>query len=264
MDIIEAMKERKSVRSYNRKPLDRDMIDKLHKIIEHSYTLFGGEVSIRLKRFDLNSDFKPSTYGVIKGATDYFLLGIGEGEDSALSAGFRFEQVVLKAWELGLGTCWIAGTFKSSQFDKSEQWPGGQSLKIISPVGYPEKRSFLEKMMRATVGSDKRKPFSDLFFEDDFKKSLNPNNKFRESLEILRLAPSSTNSQPWRALVDNDKVLFYYKPKGPISILDTGIGICHFYETEKYNNYKGSFEKESETPIPPEDWKYLISYFRNK
>ena len=36
MDIIEAMKERKSVRSYNRKPLDRDMIDKLHEIIEHS------------------------------------------------------------------------------------------------------------------------------------------------------------------------------------------------------------------------------------
>ena len=79
MDIIQAMKERRSVRSFNGRPLDKEKIDQLHKIMEDSYTLFGGNITIRLKKFDLKGDYKPSTYGVIKGASDYFLMSIGEG-----------------------------------------------------------------------------------------------------------------------------------------------------------------------------------------
>lgn len=262
MDIIQAIKERRSVRSYNPTPLNKEIIEKLHKITEESYTLFGGNISIRLKQFDIKGDFKPSTYGVIKGASDFFLMAIAEGEQSELTAGFQFEQIVLKAWEMGLGTCWIAGTYKGSQFDQGEKWPDGESLKIICPVGYPEKQRLMEKMMRLTIGSNNRKPFSELFFEEDFTRPLNKENKFAESLEMLRLAPSSTNSQPWRALVKGNSVLFYYKPKYPVTIIDCGIGICHFYETEKYYGFDGNFEKEGLPPASPEDWKYLISYTR--
>ena len=42
---------------------------------------------------------------MIKGTEDFFLLGIGSDEASAPSAGFGFEQVVLKALQMGLGTC---------------------------------------------------------------------------------------------------------------------------------------------------------------
>lgn len=264
MDIIQAMKERRSVRSFNGKPLSPEIISDLQKTIDDSYTLFGGNITIKLKKFDLMGDFKPSTYGVIKGASDYFLMAIGGGENSALTAGFQFEQIVLKAWEMGLGTCWIAGTYKGSQFDQGEKWPEGESLKIICPVGVPEKQRMFEKVMRFTVGSDKRKPFGELFYEDDFKKSLTPESRFGESLEMLRIAPSSTNSQPWRVLVKAEEVMFYYKPKSPASVLDIGIGIYHFYATEKYNGYEGKFVKSTDFPIPPEDWKYLISYHREK
>lgn len=262
MDILQAMKERRSVRSFNGQPLSRDRVAELNKAIEDSYTLFGGNISIRLKSFDLKGEFKPSTYGVIKGASEFFLLAIGEGEDSDLTAGFQFEQIVLKAWQMGLGTCWIAGTFKGSQFDATEKWPDGESLKVICPVGVAEKPRFAEKMMRFTVGSNSRKPFATLFFDEDFKKPLEHESKFGEALEMLRLAPSSTNSQPWRVLVKGDRVMFYYKPKYPITVIDMGIGICHFYETEKYNGFDGTFRKETDVPNPPEDWKYLITYTR--
>ena len=262
MDILQAMKERRSVRSFNGKPLGSSQMTDLRKAIEDSYTLFGGDITIRLKSFDIKGDFKPSTYGVIKGATDFFLMAIGEGEDSDLTAGFQFEQIVLKAWQLGLSTCWIAGTYKGSQFDEREKWPEGESLKIICPVGVAEKPRMMEKMMRLTIGSNNRKPFSSLFFEDDFKKPLNPENKFGEALQMLRLAPSSTNSQPWRVLVKGDKVMFYYKPKYPITVIDMGIGICHFYETEKFYGFDGTFGKETDAPTAPEDWKYLITYTR--
>ncbi|MDE6555621.1 MAG: hypothetical protein K2K55_01505, partial [Duncaniella sp.] len=61
-----------------------------------------------------------------------------------------------------------------------------------------------------------------------------------------------------------DTVHFYYKPKSRASVLDTGIGICHFHETEKYYGREGGFSKQTDIPVPPEDWKYLVSYNRTK
>lgn len=260
MNIIEAIKERRSIRSYNGGPLSPAAESALLRAIEDTESPFGGNVSIRLKYFDLKEGYKPSTYGMIKGAVNFFLLGIGSDEASALSAGFRFEQVVLKAWEMGLGTCWIAATFKGSDFERGESWPAGEELKIISPVGHPAKKGLMEKFTRLAIGSNNRKSFSTLFFTDDFKQSLSPDDRFGEPLEMMRLAPSSTNSQPWRALVCGDTVHFYYKPKSKESILDCGIGICHFYETERFLGRDGNFHKTSNPPAAPEDWKYLYSF----
>ncbi|MDE6048137.1 MAG: hypothetical protein K2G09_00375 [Paramuribaculum sp.] len=260
MNIIEAIKERRSVRSFNGKPLSHENHKTLNESIASSTDPFGGNVTIRLKEFDLKDGYKPSTYGMIKGAINFFLLGIGSDEASALSAGFRFEQIVLKATKMGLGTCWIAATFKGTDFDRGEVWHNGEELKIICPVGVPEKQRMLEKLGRMALGSNKRKPFEQLFFTDDFEKPLKPDSHFSEPLEMLRLAPSSTNSQPWRALVSGNTVHFYYKPKSPASVLDCGIGMCHFYLTEEYLGRKGEFFKTESAPNSPDNWKYLYSF----
>lgn len=263
MNIIEAIKERRSVRSFNGEPLSENVKTQLRKAISEADSPFGGSVTIRLKEFDLKNGFKPSTYGMIKGATDFFLLGIGDEEESALTAGFKFEQVVLRAWQLGLGTCWIAATFKGTDFDNGEQWPDGERLRIVSPVGVAANKSVMEKIARLTIGSDKRKPFGELFFSENFETSLSPDSPFGQALEMLRLAPSSTNSQPWRVLVAGDTVHFYYVPKSEASVLDCGIGMCHFYETEKFNGSTGTFFKDPSAPTPPKTWKYLMSYKRS-
>ncbi len=260
MNIIEAMTGRRSVRNFNGAGLTAEQKAVLEKAINESYSPFGGKLTIRLKEFDLKGGYKPSTYGTIKGSSDFFLLGIGSDEASALTAGFQFEQVVLKAWEAGLGTCWIAATFKGSDFDKGEAWPEGEELKIISPVGVADKPSFREKLTRFAIGSKNRKPFDELFHLDDFETPVPEDNRFYEALAMLRLAPSSTNSQPWRALVIGNKVHFYYIPKSKASVLDTGIGICHFYETERYYGRDGSFAKDSNAPAPEKNLRYLITY----
>lgn len=260
MDIIEIIKQRRSVRSFNGQPLSQTHREQLLEAIEKATSPFGGSVSIRLKEFDLKGEYKPSTYGVIKDATDFFLLGIADDEASALTAGFRFEQVVLRAWELGLGTCWIAATFKGSEFDRGESWPDGETLRIICPVGVAVKQSLMEKMTRLTLGSKNRKPFDELFFDGDFKTPLSPDSRYGLALQMMRLAPSSTNSQPWRALVAADTVHFYYKPKSGASVLDCGIGLCHFFLTEQYQKHEGEFHKVADAPAPPDDWKYLYSY----
>lgn len=260
MNIIEAIKARRSVRSYNSENLTQSQIGELEDIVKSARSPFGGNVTIRLRSFDMKDGFKPSTYGMIKGATDFFLLGIKDDKQSALTAGFKFEQVVLKAWQMGLGTCWIAATFKGTDFDRGESWPDGEELKIICPVGVAAKQSILEKATRLALGSKNRKPYDKLFFSENFQTPYDPNGRFGESLEMMRLAPSSTNSQPWRALVSGDTVHFYYVPKSPASMLDCGIGLCHFYETEQFNHKTGTFVEVPDAPTPPENWKYLVSY----
>ncbi len=260
MNIIESIKERRSVRSFNGEHLPAETIATLNKAIDEATSPFGGNVTIRLKSFDLKGDFKPSTYGMISGATEYFLIGALKDKPSALTVGYRFEQVVLKAWQMGLGTCWIAATFKGTDFERGETWPDGEELVIVCPVGVPAKPTVKEKLTRLTLGSKNRKPFGSLFFNENFNTPLSQDSKYGEALEMMRLAPSSTNSQPWRALVKGDKVMFYYKPKSPASILDCGIGLYHFDATEKYNGRNGHFQEETNVPEAPEDWIYLTSY----
>lgn len=262
MNIINAIKERRSVRSFDGAPLTESTKKILTDFADTLTSPFGGNFTIRLKKFDIKGEYRPSTYGAIKGASDFFLIGMGDDEASALSVGFCFEQVVLKAWQLGLGTCWIAGTFKSTNFDKDETWPDGETLRIVCPVGIPTQKRMLERITRAALGSSKRKPFDELFFEDDFNHPLPADSPYREALEMLRLAPSSTNSQPWRVLVKDDKVHFFYVPKNAISPVDLGIGICHFYETEGFNGHAGEFYKEKEAPASNANWRYTVSYRR--
>lgn len=264
MDIIEIIKERRSVRSFNGEALSGGASEVLRDAIERSWSPFGGSVTIRLKGFDIKGGYTPSTYGMIRGAVDFFLVGMGGDEASALTAGFRFEQVVLAARVLGLGTCWIAATFKGTDFDRGETWCEGERLRVVCPVGVPAKQSVMERITRLSLGSKNRKPFAKMFFDGDFNHPLSDDSRFGMPLEMLRLAPSSTNSQPWRALVAGDVVHFYYKPKSVWSVLDCGIGMCHFYEAEKYGAYDGTFFKATDTVVPPDDWKYLYSYRPSK
>ncbi len=109
--------------------------------------------TIRLKEFDLRKGYRPTTYGMLKGARHFFLLASGADGESALSTGFRFEQIVLKAWQMGLGTCWIAATFKGSDFDRDQTWPEGETLRIVCPVGTAAPPTATERLTRLALRS---------------------------------------------------------------------------------------------------------------
>lgn len=64
--------------------------------------------------------------------------------------------------------------------------------------------------------------------------------------------------------MNGDTVHFYYVSKSPASVLDCGIGICHFYETEKFNQQSGVFEEMENHPAPPENLIYLVSYKKSE
>lgn len=264
MDILEAIRRRRSVRTFNGDPLPEAVGRELLEYAAAVKDPFGGRFSLRLKKFDLKNGYRPTTYGMIRGAEDYFMIAMADDDASALAVGFCFEKVVLKAWQLGFGTCWIAATFRGSDFDIAEPWPGDEKLRIVCPIGVAAGKSLMERIARLSVGSRKRKPFEDLFFTDGFSKSLSPDSRYGQSLEMVRLAPSSTNSQPWRALVDGDTVHFYYRSLGPLSLIDCGIALSHFHASETVLGAVDSdvspFFRSLSVPAAPSGCRYLISY----
>ncbi len=264
MNITEIIQLRKSVRNYNETPVPESILKQIQQAIDSAESPFGGDVTMRLKSFNPEGDFKPGTYGVVRGASEFLLLAAGESDASALSAGFKMEQVVLRATELGLGTCWIAGTFSSISFNKGERWPAAEKLRIISPIGYPaNNETLLGKFSRLLAGSKKRKQINELFFTGSLDIGMADGDTFSKSLDMMRFAPSSLNSQPWRAITySQDTVHFYIAKTGYLHLVDCGIGLCHFYLTEKFYGGAGHFETLPNPMAGKPGWTYVTSYIR--
>lgn len=257
MTLLDAIRSRRSVRTFSDRPVSDAHISALLQSASLQVPLpFTSPVSIRLTTFDRTSHFRPSTYGMIRGASRYFLIAYHPDPASALAAGFRFERLVIEATRLGLGTCWIGATFRHTAFNSDQQWPPGQELRMVCPLGYPATKSIVERISRLSVRADRRKPFHTLFsFTTPDAEQL-----FGEPLELLRLAPSSTNSQPWRAVAHPDAVHFYYLPASPYAMVDMGIALCHFHIACAELHIHGSFTTSCSFPAPPEGTQYLMSF----
>ena len=134
---------------------------------------------------------------------------------------------------------------------------------------FGEKRSFVEKIMRASLGSKNRKTWNKLFYLNDFNQTLSQTDagKYETALEMLRLAPSSTNAQPWIVVKEGDNIHFFCNYKNSISDdmkkikhLDLGIGLAHFHQTTMSEGLDGKFEIQDIKFSIPENMHYVISY----
>lgn len=209
--------------------------------------------------------FRPSTYGVITGASTFMLVEADDDMRSLLSAGYITEKVVLEACAMGLGTCWVGGTFRNSDFVREPCQGEDTKLKAVVPIGTAAKhKSLLSGIMRIAAGSSHRKPLNRLFFSDNFSTPVSKDDadSMTLSFEMMRLAPSSMNSQPWRGLATGETVHFYAACESNLTPIDMGIGLLHFHEAEKAQGHDGEFHFDSEAPSGARGMKYTVSYRR--
>lgn len=234
MNTLELAKERRSVRTFDGKPLTVQDREAIAGFIESIPNPFGLPVEFIL----LDVKEKGLSTPVIKGETLYVAAKIEKTRFSEMAYGYSFEQLVLFAQSLGIGTTWIGGTMKREMFEKAAQVKGNERMYCVSPLGYPAKKmSVIEMTMRKGVRADKRKDADELFFDRNFQTPLKTQDKtILDALEAVRLAPSAVNMQPWRIVNDGSAFHFYlshkkgYNPDGEWDIqkVDMGIALCHF------------------------------------
>lgn len=258
--LMEAIEKRKSVRTYLEKPLEPDDRDKIISFIDFLASEthpFSAKVRIRL--FDVDKDISSKdlgTYGVIKGARTYLGVAVNEVPDAMEAVGYVFEKLVLYACSIGLGTCWLGGTFNKGEFAKAMELEGDEFFPIASPIGYPApKNHAVDRIMRKAIKADSRKPFESLFFNGDFDAPLTmeDSDDYTPVLKALQLAPSAKNGQPWRIIKDGDTFHFFEKRDIPstghdIQRLDIGIAGCHFDLAAKESGIEGKIVSFDEHP----------------
>lgn len=274
--IEETIQKRVSTRTYDSKILSKIDKEKLMKEISQLTNPFGENVRVHLIEKDtVSNGEKLGTYGVIKGANTFLGVTTDKTELGLVAAGYQFENLILIATNMGLSTVWLAATFSRVQFEKAMDIQEDELFPAISPIGYATgKKSITESLMRKTMKSDKRKPWEEIFFQDSFGNILSKKdaNEYVKPLEMLRLAPSATNAQPWRVVKKEGSYHFFETHKSNasedekmIKKVDLGIALSHFHQTALEHGLSGHFEKQKDIKMDvPDNTNYIISWNMEK
>jgi len=176
MDFMDVVAARRSVRGYADREVEEDKLTKMLEAARMSPSwankqccryivikdkakikqLAGGFVNPWLKQAPVivAACANPKDSGSHNGM-DYYLVDVG----------ISMEHLILAATDLGLGTCWIGG-FDEGKVKNVLSVPENVKVVALTPVGYPADEGVRGKLIKAFVGSGKRKPLSELVHLD--------------------------------------------------------------------------------------------------
>lgn len=255
MHITDIIRSRKSCRNYRTEKLSNKELFAITQFLnENSKGLWNEEIRLQLIDKGRESTKMKLNYGLIRGNQTYILGQIKSTTASRVNYGYQMQKAVLKATELNLGTCWI-GYFDEAYFPEIKPNEGFEIPGIII-IGYSaESTPFSEKIIRSLVKASQRLNWDKLFFDFTTFHPLKPDlsDSYYAPLEMVRLAPSSGNTQPWRIYRDPDSGEFHffkkpvnsrYESKG-LHDIDLGIAMAHFELTALSNGLTGNWIKHT-------------------
>lgn len=280
--ITDIIRQRFSCRSYQEEPIPAEKRRQLQDFIG---ALPNGPFGSRPSFFLVAADREDShalkdlgTYGFIRGATG-FIIGITDtGEKNLEDYGYQMEQIILEATRLGLGTCWLGGSFTRSSFARKINAANDALIPAVTSIGeianVTEARNGL---LRRQINADQRLPWEQLFFDQNFAAPLTRQTagEYVIPLEMLRIGPSASNKQPWRVLKDGHRWHFYLqRTKGyrensltrflgvaDMQRLDLGIAMCHFELTIRELGLPGKWLSAEPAIVKPDELtEYTVSW----
>ncbi len=216
------------------------------------------------------------TYGFIRNPAGFIIGTAGQGMLNLEDFGYAMESIVLYATQLGLGSCWLGGTFTRSSFSDIIRPADGEILPAVVSFGYPAENS-RKHTIRKLAGSNNRKDWNELFFNSSPSKILTREEagEFTTALEMVRLAPSASNKQPWRIVKENGNFYFFLKRDNntkKVSLLnrilkladlprvDMGIAMSHFDLALQSLGVTGHWEISNYQISGSSPWEYSASF----
>ncbi|MFX0209799.1 MAG: nitroreductase family protein, partial [Candidatus Hodarchaeota archaeon] len=277
--IIEIIQRRYSCRTYNMEPLVGKIKNNLIRFLQADRTSpIDGETRFELLEIpELDPKVKRllGTYGFIQGAQNFIVGAAQKSEYDLENFGYLMEDVILFATSLGLATCWVGGTLKRNNFAAQIDVTENETVPAITPVGYAaENRSKVDRLAHWAAQSKRRHPWENLFCEGDCQRPLTRERagRYDSPLEMIRIAPSASNRQPWRIIKENNCENFHFFilrkrswyrrllswPDFPR--IDLGIAVSHFNLTAKEQGLKGSWQFIQPEITIPTYLQYFISW----
>lgn len=209
MDALELMKSRHSVRSYNDQPMDEETIHVLRSLIDECNKKSGLHIQLHLNDGKAFESFL-SRLMKFTNVKNYISLTADKAKNPEESIGYYGEKIVLKATELGLGTCWVGRTYKKGKchvdLDDNEK------LFCVITIGKSDTKGVTRKTKSVEELSHVNGEMPEWF---------------RKGMEAAQLAPTALNEQKFRFTLHGNTVTA--KPGiGVTSKIDLGIAKYHF------------------------------------
>ena len=201
---------RKSVRKYTGVPVDEQTLMQIRHVIGTLKPLYP-QISVRAEIVE-----KEQVRFFLPWKTPQLVAVYSEKTEGYLeNAGFLFQQLDLYLQSIGLGCCWLGLGKMRTDLERE-----GMEFVILLAFGYPQGEA-----RRSGPEEFNRKALSQISDREDPR------------LEPARLAPSSTNSQPWYFTHEGDVIHAYcsrtgllrHKVLGNMNRIDMGIALAHMY-----------------------------------
>lgn len=231
----ELIRARRSVRTFDGKGISEEVMEQLRVFAASCPNPYDIPMEFRF----LNAKEHGLKSPVIAGTDEYVAVKLKRVPGFEEALGYSLEKFVLDAWSVGIGTTWIGGTMDRPAFERAMELADDEIMPCVSPIGHAARRMSLKEIaMRKGVGADRRKPFEELFFAGGFDQPLTEAKagQLLLPLQMVRLAPSAVNKQPWRVVIAGEYAHFYKKSGkgfsssavGDMQKIDMGIALCHF------------------------------------
>ena len=210
MELKEMIYARRSVRKYADEPLEERDLRELRYAFGRMKPLYPG---IRV-RWEILEKEQVRFYFPWKSAQ--VMAVYSEKKEGYLeNVGFLFQQMDLYLQSIGLGSCWV-GLGKPRHINEED----GLEFVILLAFGKAQGTP-----LRIGSADFKRKTLAQIADRED------------TALEPARVAPSSTNSQPWFFTHEEDAIHAYmatdglrrHTMMGVMNRIDMGIALAHMY-----------------------------------
>lgn len=208
MEALEIMKRRHSVRQYTDRSVEREKRDILDALADTINQKAGLNIQIIYDDRKCFDSFM-AHYGKFTGVQNYIALIGKKSPDLDEALGYYGEELVLKAQELGLNTCWVAMTHGKSKAIINK----GEKQICLIALGYG-----------VTQGSEhKNKPLQTLCNYSEYMPEW-----FLNGMSAALLAPTAMNQQKFYFELLSDGNVKATCGKGFYTKLDLGIVKYHF------------------------------------
>lgn len=223
MNIVQAIEIRKSRRAYDPSPISPKQIALLKSRIDEYNQKSGLTI-----RFLQDGSFAfagiRKSYGMFSGVRSLFIMK-GPKADPNLKEkiGYFGELLILESTVLGLGTCWVGGTFDSSGIRKQED----EELVCVITVGkVPSAQTLKERLIYKAVHR-KTKSIGQMCQLQGKSQDAFPS-WLKTAMNAVRKAPSTKNTQKVMFLEKGGILQAYVPDTDTFDRVDLGIAKLHF------------------------------------
>ncbi len=245
MKYTKLIKDIRTIRDFKKEEIPQYLIDEI--IIDAQENVLTGkrdDVKITFikdgKKFYDEISGKAGYFGKMIEAPHYILISSKKFDGYIENSGYIMENMRLEAWNIGLGTCWLSignegELLETLNLDK-EFTPVA-----LAAIGYQYKGLFKID----TSSKSSRLGIEELVFDKQWGQQctseLLESRGVSNILYYARFAPSWGNQQPWRFVLDDNKIVLTIVDKDLSQHLDAGIIMLYLEKTAHEEGITGKW-----------------------